>query len=340
MKLTFQILVITLLLSACSNAPVQSTVPPTVTSTATLQNTETVQPTGTPTLTVTATVVSKKTIAVTKTRAAQLSAEATVAAFGTVCQPPTRDYHAEISPNGRWIAVICRGQYGVADSYLRVVSMQDDKVWSVNHADYAKVEEYNTDGMIYPFHWSKDGKYLYATSPSRVSGCCWIGYNLLLVRLDLENGQQTEIANYISDGSGIAGVDFSVSPSDRYVLYIPQDGKNNLYIMDLQTWKQRIIKLKFENTGAGFTLMSSDEKKIILVLREYPEKYQGDLTFGSLVIIDLVNGSQNRVLSGVDYHDTPIPVHWQDNDHVTVQKNGEYLLLNIITGELTEAEKP
>ena len=71
---------------------------------------------------------------------------------------------------------------------------------------------------------------------------------LLLVKLNLENGQQTEIANYISDGSSETGVDISISSSDRYVLYIPQDFRIIVYIFwFLYTWKQRVIKLEFEN---------------------------------------------------------------------------------------------
>lgn len=337
MKLTFQILFITILLSACSNASAQSTIPPTITSTATFQSTETSRPTGTPTLRATKTPISKKVMAITETYEAQLSVEATVAAFGPICQPPASNYLARISPDGQWIVMACWGVDGEVDSHLQVVSLQGDKKWTIHYADYAKGTYYDGRNRINLAHWSTDGKYLYATSESTASGCCWIGWDVLLIRLNLENGQQTIIADYIDKASGM---NISFSASDRYMLYIPQDGKNNLYIWDTQTSKQSVVKLEDTGAGAGHTLMSNDDEKIILVLRDYPEEHQGDLTFGSLVLIDLKSGSQKKLLSGMDYHETPLPVSWEDNDHVLLQKNNEFLLLNINTLELVKVEKP
>jgi WD40 repeat protein len=337
MRLTFPLLVITLLLSACSNAPAQSTIPPRITSTATFQSTETPTPTETPTLRSTKTPVSKKVMAITETYEAQLSVEATVAALGTICQSPSINYLARISRDGQWIAIACQGVDGEIDSHLQVISLQGDKKWTIHYADYAKGTYYDRRNRINLAHWSTDGKYLYATSESTVSGCCWIGWDLLLIRLNLETGQQTVIADYIDKA---AGMNISFSPSDKYILYIPQDGENNLHIWDMQASKERVIKLEDTGAGAGHALMSNDDQKVILVLRDYPKEYQGDLTFGSLVLIDLKNGSQIKLLSGMDYHETPLPVNWQDNDHVLLQKNSEYLLLNINTGELTEAEEP
>jgi len=119
---------------------------------------------------------------------------------------------------------------------------------------------------------------------------------------------------------------------------------NILDIFDLYTWKHRTVKLDFNNTGAGYTLMSDDNKKIILVLREYPEVYQGDLTFGSVVLISLEDGTQRKLLSGMEFENTPIPVSWKDDTHVLLCNNmcyeEQYSLLDINTGELTEVENP
>ena len=339
MKLTFQILLITLLVSACSNASAPSTIPPTITSTATFQNTETPQPTGTPTLPTTETPLSEKAVAVTATHKAVLSTEATVSAFGTICQHPASDYYAKISPDGQWIAMECRGVDGGVDSHLTLMDIQKEKKWIIHYADYAEGTEYGRRNMIRAAYWTADGKYLYVHSTDIGSGCCWIGGDVLLIRLNLEDGQKTVIANYIGEGPGL-DFNFSISSSEKYVLYIPQDRKNNLYIWDAQNLKQRVVKLEDTTAGAGYTLMSSDDQKVILVLRDYPEEYQGDLTFGSLVLVDLKSGSQKKLLSGMDYHETPIPVSWQDNEHVLLQRNNEFLLLNINTGELTEANEP
>lgn len=350
-KRTFPLLFLSLLMGACSRVPTQIPVSPSASSTVVFLQPGTPQPLRSPTLLIPptsftptnsvtpTTPVRRKTPTIPKTHRAPSSTETTAAAGETVCDPPTRDYDSALSPDGRWQAVVCRGQYGVADSYLYVESIQGDKQWRIHHADYVKAGEDDTDGMIYPFHWSADGKSLYATSPSAMSGCCWIGYDLLLVRLDLENGRQTEIANYISDGSGLPGVDFSISPGDHYALYVPPDGSNTLYMLDLRTGAQRTIKLKFENTGAGFVRLSNDEQKVILVLREYPPQPQGDLTFGSLLLIDLSTGSQGKILAGIDYNEMLFPVEWRDAGHVLLEKDGDYFLLDIHSGERTAAEK-
>jgi hypothetical protein len=336
MKSTFQVICIAFLLSACSNGSVESTISPTVPLTATLPSTETAQPTATPTLLASVTPVSQKGLAITATHEAEMSVDATVAAFGAICQPPARDYHAKTSPDGQWIAMECEGVDRGADSYLQVVSLQGNKKWGIHYADYAKGTYYDRNNMIRPAHWSKDGKYLYVISEDTGSGCCWIGWDVLIVRLNLESGQQTMVANAI----GETDMNSSFSPSERYVLYIPQDSKNNLYIWDTQTGKRRIIDLEDTYAGAGHTLMSDDDQKIVLILRDYPKENQGDLTFASLVIVDLKSGLQKKLLSDIEYEKIPKPVRWQDNDHILLQKDNELLLLNINTGELTEAVKP
>jgi hypothetical protein len=86
--------------------------------------------------------------------------------------------------------------------------------------------------------------------------------------------------------------------------------------------------------------MSNDDEKIILMLREYPRERHGDLTFGSLVVIDLESGSQRKLLSGREYEDTPRPVRWQDDDHVLLYGDDKFWLLNINTAEITETANP
>lgn len=257
--------------------------------------------------------------------------------FKATCNPSDYEFHNEFSPDGNWNAVVCRGKEGIVDSYVRVVNTQGNKDWYVFYADYLKVAEpYGYE--FYPFHWSKDGKYLYVTSGSRFSGCCWIGGDLLLARLNLETGQQTEIVNYLNSDDPIVGVDFSISANDRYVLYYPQDGKHNLYILDLYTWKQRAIRINFKIAGAGHSQMSKDEKKVIIMLRECSEIHNCDLTFGSLLLINLENGSQHKLISGFLFEDTPKPVSWIDDNHVLLERNNTFLILDINTSKIIKVK--
>ena len=274
--------------------------------------------------------------------AATLAAEATIAAFGARCEPSTVDYgEAELSPDGRWVALMCHGNDLEKNSSLRVFSLEGDTEWSVYFADYAKGTEYDRHDMLWPYHWSRDGRYLYAAAESRASGCCWIGWGRLLVRLNLVTGQQTEVVNFVPQiPARLPGVDFSFSPSDRYFLYIPQGGEDQLFVLDLATWSVRVIALAVERGSAGHTLMSNSDKRVILVFREYPEESKGDLTFGSLVVIDLNSGSQRRLISGLDYHKTPLPVRWVDDHQVLLQGADGYWLLDVDTTELTPTVGP
>lgn len=297
-------------------------------STVTLKNTPIAKNTKTP-IPIIATITSTP----------RSTAEATLQTLGEVCEPPASvDSWGEISPYGDWIAVVCEGKNEVVGSYLRVINVENKKGWNIHYVDYSKYGFFDRRNKFFPFHWSKDGKYLFANSPTIGSGCCWIGYDVILVRLNLENGEQTEIANY--EGILPGGLSFSISQNDRYVLYTPSD---SLKILDLDTQKEKTIILGIGNNSdsAGYPLMSPDNKKVILVFREYPKEQQGDLTFGSLVLVDLSSGSQKRLLSGMDYDNTPIPVSWKDSDYVLLQSSdGKFWLLNINTIELTETKKP
>jgi hypothetical protein len=267
---------------------------------------------------------------------ATLAARATITAFGMVCDAPAEDWDAGLSPDGGWIAVSCRGSGGKDDSYLRILSLNGVYDWVIHFSDYVREDYYDPHDEVEPFHWSQDGNYLYAISWSRLDGCCWIGGYRLMVRLNLENGRQDEVLNYDYP----IPVDISISPNERYVLYIPQQSNNDLYILDLYTWKKKIVKLEYESTGAGYTIMSEDGEKVVLMLMEYPEEYQGDITFGSLVLIDLESGSQKELLSGMDFDETPIPVKWEDDDHVLLRQDDEFWLLNIHTAEMKKVANP
>ena len=267
----------------------------------------------------------------TETLSPQARVEAALTGTGQVCEPPANDSHNELSPDGNWLAITCRGSTAILDSYLKVISVNEGKEWIINGIDYVK------DDILYPlrpYHWTSDGKYLFASSGTRVSGCCWIGWDVLLVRLDLENGQQTEIANFVEEIP--YGLSFSISADDRYFLSTPF---KSLQILDLQTGEKREISIDVDDGSVGFPLMSHDGSKVILMLREYPKEIQGDLTYGSLVLIDLDNGVQKILLSGMDFHETPIPVKWMDNENVLVEGN-KYWLLNVNTAELIETDKP
>jgi hypothetical protein len=101
--------------------------------TPTPRSTETMAPTLTPT------IIPQPTRTIP---AATLLAEATITAFGPICEAPASEWGAETSPDGHWIAMLCRGDNGKVDSHLRVVSLPGDKNWVIHYADYAHALSY------------------------------------------------------------------------------------------------------------------------------------------------------------------------------------------------------
>ncbi len=343
MKIIIQISLLIILLCACSSQPRQDTITSPILPTATVARTETSQPSMTHTPSLVSTIVSQKQTSTPNADATKTRTVTTIEALYPNCYSlPARDWNSEISPDGSWLTMECRSNTDASDS-LQVVSLRDDKLWNIYYGDYAKSSIPSND-FISPIHWSANGKYIYATTFSGNEGCCWIGGDLSLIRLDLDSGKQDEIVGYSDEGdNSVVGVDFSISPSDRYALYIPQDYKSNLYILDLTTHQLKVINIKFDNTGAGFMLMSKNNKNVVLMLREFPSTTNPNdpyLTYGSIVVINLDSGLQRRLLSGMPFDKTPMPTRWVDDSHVELENGDHAWLLDIHTQALKEIASP
>ena len=251
---------------------------------------------------------------------------------------------SEISPDGKWIAAECFRENETNDSPLRVVSMDRSKDWKIYYRDYAHGEDYGPRNIIEPYRWSKDGKYLYAMSGSIASGCCWLGIRyILLVRLDLETGQQLELLE--------GGFDFKISDSDRYLMFTPPTyQKYDFAILGLQTWKTREIFLKFsKDFDLIYFVMSPADDKIVLPLFQQVEF--NDYEVVSIGIIDLTTNKQKVLISGLKRGNELFPIRWVDATHVLLsdtgpdwgqvsQSSAKFWLLNIDSTQLTEAQGP
>lgn len=342
MKTILPIILSIVLLRACSNQAATQSPMPLIDITAEV---ETAQPTVTHPPSPTSTLGDIQKTSTPDADTLRTQAFATIEALYPKCYLlPANDSGSEISPDGRWLTMDCRPKNGASNS-LQVASIQGDKLWNIYYGDHA-MGIIPATNHISPTHWSGDGKYLFATVSSGNEGCCFISNAISLIRLNLDTGKLDEIVSYpnASDNdNGVVGVDFSISPSDRYALYIPQDGKKDLYILDLISNETRAVKIKFENTGAGFTRMSNDDKNVVLMLMEYPPTPQPDdpyLTNGSIVVINLDTGLQRKLLSGMVFDDTPMPFRWKDDSNVELHNNGHVWLLNIHTQELTGMDPP
>jgi hypothetical protein len=269
----------------------------------------------------------------------------TLDALNHVCVPNTPMEGWETSPNGKWMAT---GFYSddEKDSLLQVVRMDCAKVWKVALSKYRENDPIDHHDIFIPERWSRDGKFLYADIGQRMSGCCWKGLrSVILVRLDLETGEQTEIL------SSDFAFDFIISDSDRYIAFTPPSGQPyDFAVLDQETQKIQEVTLEFrDNIDLIYAVMSPHEDKIVLPLFQNIE--YDSFFVDSIALVDLTTGNQELLVSGLTQEKELYPVRWADENHVLLsnidpkfdqenQATAQYWLLNIDSHKLEETEKP
>lgn len=265
----------------------------------------------TTTTTVTATLTS------TATPYPILPESATAEALGNICIGAKATHAIEISPNGKWIAATCYWENDNQDSPLQISSMDGTKNWKIYFSNYKTGDAFDRHDEVIPYHWSKDGRFIFATVGSRFEGCCWIGGRyVLLVRLNLETGGQLALLN--TDHDSADAFDFIISDSDRYMLFTPPSNQPyDFAILDFQTWETKEVFLKFhQDIDAAYAIMSPDEEKVILPLFKNLEF--NDYYVDSIALVNLITGEQEILISEMTPENELLPVQWKDNGHVLI----------------------
>jgi hypothetical protein len=322
-------------LAGCSTAMPEPTSTQTlILPTATLPLAVTFQPAATPTVTSTTEPTPYPTT----------PAQATIEVFGPLCANANETLDSEIAPGGKWISAECFRENNTEDSPLRVVNSDRSRDWKIYFRDYTGAE-YGAKNIFIPYRWSKDGKYLYAVSPTIASGCCWIGGEyVLLVRLNLETGEQDELL------SPDQPITFTLSEDDRYLLFTPPTYQPyDFAILDLVNRKTRTLDLKFSgDLNLAYAVISPSADKILLPLFEQLEF--NNFKVKSIALIDLTTEKQKLLISDLKPKEELYPVRWVDADRVLMsdlppgqwhyQATPKYWLLNINSAQMIETQGP
>jgi hypothetical protein len=301
---------------------------------------ESIQPSPSPVIPSSPTVTPLPTLTVVPT-----TTPITLGALNHVCIPNRPMKGWEISPDGKWMA---SGFYSddEKDSLLQVVSMDCTKVWKVALSKYRENDPIDPHDTFTPYRWSRDGRFLYARVGQRMSGCCWIGLrSVLLVRLDLETGEQVEIL------SSDFAFDFIISDSDRYIAFTPPSGQlYDFAVLDQETQKIHEVILEFrDNIDLIYAVLSPREDKIVLPLFQNIE--YDSFFIDAIALVDLTTGKQELLVSDLTQGKELYPVRWADENHVLLsnidpkfdqghQAAAQYWLLNIDSHKLEKTEKP
>lgn len=274
----------------------------------------------------------------------------TMDSSGSKCTDPNAILDTRISPNSKWFTAACFKPYMEGFSPLHVVSIDHSKEWKIYFRDFILPGSNHHDDIIIPYHWSKDGKYFYVVTPSRLSGCCWLGgYYVLLVRLNLETGEQVALLNG-SDYDKYVSITFTISDNDRYLLFTPVSHQPyDVAVQDLSTLTTQTFSLNYPGAiDLTYAIMSDDNTKIVMPL--FKQHEFNDFRVTSIVMIDLATDKQTLLISSLKEGNELFPIRFQDTTYVLFssikpddshdQSSAEFWLANIQTGALQKVENP
>lgn len=161
----------------------------------------------------------------------------------------------ELSPNQSWAAGFCN------NDETWIVSVDQPRKWTISYGEYYGSKFDSGNGVIAPFYWSSDNKYLYLTIQRGASGPIYFVDGWGLIRLDLTNGNISEVLSPIQHQY----YSFSLSPNGKYLAYILQPEKPlRVNVLDLETNDVKNHSLLPEYNQAGKFLWSPNTSKIVL----------------------------------------------------------------------------
>jgi hypothetical protein len=191
----------------------------------------------------------------------------------TACDATDSNDGKFLSPDGQWIALVCRLNTTTRATNTKVFRLDGTALWNVPfYETYGRFHEFQ-DGVMRIYHWSKDGNFAYLIP----SFCCAdapqdIFFNYFqtgvgLYRLDLKSGKLNTVLPPETT-SVFPGYAFSFSPSDKYLAYL---GPKNLNEINVSTFKSgNIEKISLNKYDfCGNFKWSADSKKLAFICGIY-----------------------------------------------------------------------
>lgn len=226
-----------------------------------------------------------------------------------------------VSPDKNWIAYF----FGLYDAQLAVTNNEKTIVWEVNEGDFEGYE-----AMFQPYRWSQNSQYLYFNAHLSIDGHVPFSDGMGLRRLDVSNGQVSEIlpAHDITNGRWNI-VNFSLSPNDKLLAYIDLiETEPQLIIRDLETGSESKLLLK-EYTVAGSILWSPNQDRLVLALAK------GTDWENTIFTIMEVNIATFQTTTIIQNHKPGLdPVEWVTENEIKIQERGDsqnLMLVNLVT---------
>ena len=253
-----------------------------------------------------------------------------------ISSPTPITVYESISPDARWIATTSRVYVNGEERSLLKVSNDDGKVeWEVENKPF--VEE-PPIGFWFPvpFHWSKDGNYLYFAHRASGDGCFGGNKHLGkdLQRLNLATGE----VNDISSG----GTYMAISPDEKYLAAVSY-AREGIKIQNLENGDLKVLDLVIHQEDVGFELdqryitWSPDSQSLVFVIMAGVCDGTVESYFNWIVRVDIQSLSQ-RFLTDKDEQGL-VPISWIEQDKILVRdKDGNLWWINPNTGAISSVK--
>jgi hypothetical protein len=194
------------------------------------------------------------------------------------------------SPDAQWI-VGAFGYYPPIE--MRVARADGSVTWEVESGGEGWFEV-----MLSPVHWSVDGRYLYFTLTPFVDGFVLYMDGSGLQRLDLSNGQVTEILA----GQGELQA-FSISPDSTQLAYVRNEEEaESIILRDLGTGEEQRWEVSSVLAQAGGITWSPDASALVLLVTR---GFRWEEARTDLVLLNLRNHTRDVLLE-----DDPRIFYW------------------------------
>lgn len=237
------------------------------------------------------------------------------------------------SPDGMWTAS-GQMQYPVFEDGQEMYSTQLKVASADGKLQWIVVDATSPFGLGYttpqPFKWSSDGRYLYYTDQPAPDGCAIYLNAWGLYRVDLADGQVTEVA-------APEAWWLSLSPDESLLASVIRTERGlDVAVRKLVSGAERRVELDAKYAQAGNVAWSPDQAAIVLAADHNPCSGPDDWT-RSVIRLELATLAQSTL---IDDAAPDFSVEgWPELERITLlDQSGGSRWLNPTTGEVTSAE--
>jgi len=237
------------------------------------------------------------------------------------------------SPDGRWIAkTLMVGPFlvGEGEQYrtqLSVLRTDGTRQWTV-------VDETSHYGLGYtvpsPFHWSRDGRYLYFTNLPLSDGCAVFVNGSDLYRVSLEDGS---VAAILANGAWW----LSLSPDEHSLAYLRWNGQAlELVLRDVATGRDEHRREFAAHYAQGGNILWSPEGTALVLTLVASPCDPADWKH-AVVRVGVATMTQTKLIA--DDGRRLVTEEWSQPETVRLaDKDGNSWWLDAVTGEVTRAD--